>query len=212
MAQSTRQSAPRSRRYWRYRHVQARCRSTGSRLAALPTDFVLADGEALAETIEAVALIRAIAGTEREGAVAPLLRFAWSHDGIFRDECGRSIRSMGPAAISGLVRAQALPGRETYRMRRYALYQLERMDRVNPRNALATPDVATKSEILRAYGETRFEPAVEAIIAETDATSRRVRDVARAALRPYVDGPAPPEVKRKLKLAGGQETGEEMPP
>lgn len=176
-----------------------------TRLVALRSD----DAEALGEAIETVALVRAIAATRAPEAVAPLLRLAWSHEGVFRDECGRQIRSMRHAAVSGLIRAQV--DSKTYRLRRYALYQLERMGLGDPRAALADADPAARSEILRAYGDVRWDAAVEAVLGDTDAGSRRGREVARRAFRRYVEGRAPREPRRKLKLPGGELTEKKEP-
>ena len=66
---------------------------------------------------------------------------AFTLEGVLRDECGRAIRSLGDRAVPGLARRQFAPGRGLARQRRYATYQLDRMDRVRPRRALAAmPD------------------------------------------------------------------------
>ena len=177
-------------------------------LAALP-DRV----EARAEAVEAVALMRALAATAREGALDPIFDFAFHLDGVFRDECGRTIRSMESRAIPGLVRRMhaKTKGLAAYRMRRYASYQLDRMDRASPKKAIAgTLDDRLRAEILHAYGEVRALDAVEAILEQTDASARRVRNEARWAWLRYVTGPPPPPPpKRKRKLPGGHEESEE---
>ncbi len=160
--------------------------------------------------------MHALAATHRADAVEPLFRLAFTMDGVFRDECGRQIRDLGEPAIAPLVRLQyakgtpQLPGNK---QRRYAVYQLDRMDRARPQKALDTaPDDWTRAEIIRAYGEVRALDAVEAVLELVNASSHRVRREARIAFRRYVEGPSPPPApKRKRKLPGGKEESEEKP-
>ncbi len=69
----------------------------------------------------------------------------------------------------------------TAKQRRYASYQLDRMDRQRPQKAISTaPDDRVRAEIIHAYGETRALDAVEAILGQVDSPAHRVR--ARGAL------------------------------
>lgn len=185
--------------------------ATDELTAALPAQEV---GPARAEALLRVALLRAIAAAGARGrrdAVQPLFDFAFVQEGIFRDECGRMIRSMGSYAVPTLVRIYHDRTRGNAKMRRYAAYQMDRMDRLRPGKALtAAPDDATRAEILRAYGEARALDAVAAVLGQVDAVSHRVRREARRAWLRYVDGPPPPpSPKRKRKLPGGAEEAEE---
>lgn len=169
---------------------------------------------ARAEALMRTALLRAIADSGTRGqrdAVYPLFDFAFVGEGLFRDECGRAIRSMGSYAVPSLIRIYNNRQRTNAKMRRYAAYQLDRMDRLRPSKAVATaPDDLTRAEILHAYGEARALDAVDAVLGQVDATSHRVRREARWAWLRYVDGPPPPpSPKRKRKLPGGQEESEE---
>jgi hypothetical protein len=166
---------------------------------------------ARAEALETVALLRAIAKTKRLDAVEPLFKKAFTDDGVFRDECGRQIRAMESYAVPALVRLTAAKG--PAKMRRYATYQLDRMDRAQPKKVVTgAPDEKTRAAILKAYGEVRAINAVEAVLDQVDATSRRVRREARAAWLSYVTGPAPPPApRRKRKLPGGRTEVEEKP-
>jgi tetratricopeptide (TPR) repeat protein len=173
-----------------------------------PAEMQTARGEAL----EVVALMRAIAATKQMDVVEPLFKVAFALDGVFRDECGRAIRSMDSAAVPSLVllmhRDKALA-----KQRRYASYQLDRMDRARPSKAIATaPDDNLRAAIIHAYGETRALDAVEAVLNQVDSPSHRVRKEARWAWLRYVTGKAPPPApKRKRKLPGGQQEAEEKP-
>ncbi len=167
------------------------------------------------EMLLRVALLRAVAAAGRTSfgrkAVYPLFDFAFVREGLFRDECGRAIRSMGSYGIPGLIRIYNNRTRANFKMRRYASYQLDRMDRLRPTKAIATaPDDVVRADIIHAYGEVLSLDAVEAILEQVGARSHRVRHEARWAWLRYVDGPPPPEApKRKRKLPGGKEEAEE---
>src|SRR5262249_11196875 len=137
-------------------------------------------------------------------------------DGVFRDECGRQIRSMESFAVPALIRLMHQKGPAALHLgkqRRYASYQLDRMDRARPMKAIAAaPDDRVRATIIHAYGEERALDAVEAILNQVDAPSHRVRKEARWAWLRYVTGrPPPPAPKRKRKLPGGREEEEEKP-
>ena len=171
---------------------------------------------ARAEALETVALMRAIAASRRLDAVDPIFRVAFVNDGVFRDECGRALRSMDSYAVPRLIELVHQPnaGRQSLaKQRRYAAYQLDRMDRQRPQKAIATaPDDRVRSEIIHAYGDTRALDAVEAILGQVDSPAHRVRREARWAWLRYVTGKAPPPApKRKRKLPGGKEEAEEKP-
>lgn len=158
------------------------------------------------EALLSVALMRALAASEHHDAALSLLRFAYRHGGAFRDECGRQIRSMRVHAVPGLVRARALRDPLAYKMRRYAAYQLDRIDYTRPGRVLkrALPDL--RAELLHAYGEVRDPAAVRAVLRYVDVDSTKVRRSARWAMLRYVSGRRPKVKKRRLKLAGGRTT------
>ncbi len=168
------------------------------------------EGELAAARDEAVArieLIRQIGRRKSSVAVDGLLEIGFAHDGVFRDECGRNIRAMGGDALPSLIRhGQKDP---SGKVRRYANYQLDRMDRAVPAKALGQRDDRLRTEILFVYGETRHPDAVRAVLGQTDAASLRVRTMARWAFRRYLTGPRPRVRKRKLKLPGGKESKKE---
>src|SRR5262249_8106411 len=171
---------------------------------------------ARAEAMETVAVMRAIAASRRLDAVGPLFTLAFEVDGVFRDECGRQIRSMDGYAVPALVRLMHTPSTRQQsfaKQRRYSSYQLDRMDRQRPQKAIAAaPDDSVRAEIIHAYGETRALDAVEAVLGQVDASSHRVRREARWTWLRYVSGKAPPPApKRKRKLPGGREEAEEKP-
>lgn len=163
------------------------------------------------EAIEVTALLRALGATRQPAAVAPLFRFAFEPEGIFRDECGRQIRVIGDAAVPELVPLQhrsPLP-----KMRRYAAFQLDRLDRANPKKALAAmPEDRLRAALLHQYGEVRALDSVEPVLDYVDADSLRVRREARHAWLRFVAGKAPPPApKRHRKLPGGREETDEKP-
>lgn len=167
-----------------------------------------------AEMLFRVALLRTLASAGQKGvreAIPAIFDFAFVLDGLFRDECGRTIRSMGSYAVPALIRIYNDRTRKNYKMRRYASYQLDRMDRLRPQKAIATaPDDVVRADIIHAYGEALAIDAVEAVLEQVNASSHRVRREARWTWLRYVDGPEPPPPpKRKRKLAGGKEEAEE---
>lgn len=169
---------------------------------------------ARAETLMRVALLHALAAAGKQGerdAVAAVFQFAFVADGLYRDECGRTLRGIGGHAVPTLIRIYNDRTRANAKMRRYASYQLDRMDRLRPAKAIsAAPDDVVRSDILRAYGEVLALDAVEAVLEQVGASSHRVRREARWAWLRYVDGPPPPPApKRKRKLPGGKEETEE---
>jgi tetratricopeptide (TPR) repeat protein len=171
---------------------------------------------ARAEALATVKTMRAIAATRRLEAVDPIFKVAFEYDGVFRDECGRTIRAMDSYAIPRLIELVHQPnaGKQSMaKQRRYAAYQLDRMDRQRPQKAISTaPDDRVRSEIIHAYGDTRALDAVEAILGQVDSPAHRVRREARWAWLQYVAGKAPPPApKRKRKLPGGKEEAEEKP-
>jgi hypothetical protein len=185
--------------------------------ATLPPPPTHAEMEtARAEAAETVKLMRAIAASRRLEAVDPIFKLAFEYDGVFRDECGRAIRSMDSYAVPRLIELVHQPNAGKTSMakqRRYAAYQLDRMDRQRPQKAISTaPDDRVRAEIIHAYGDTRALDAVEAILGQVDSPAHRVRREARWAWLQYVAGKAPPPApKRKRKLPGGKEEAEEKP-
>jgi tetratricopeptide (TPR) repeat protein len=182
-----------------------------------PLTPTVADLErARAEAMERVALMRALAASKRLDAVDPIFQLAFQLDGVFRDECGRQLRSMDSFAVPALIRLmyeKGTPQQHLAKQRRYASYQLDRMDRARPQKAISTaPDDRVRAAIVHAYGEESALDAVEAILGQVDAPSHRVRKEARWAWLRYVTGkPPPPAPKRKRKLPGGREEEEEKP-
>jgi hypothetical protein len=169
---------------------------------------------ARAEMLLRVALLHALGNSGKQGereAVAAVFQFAFFAEGLFRDECGRTLRGMGGHAVPTLIRIYNDRTRANAKMRRYASYQLDRMDRLRPAKAISgAPDDVVRSDILRAYGEVLALDAVEAVLEQVGASSHRVRREARWAWLRYVDGPPPPPApKRKRKLPGGREEAEE---
>ncbi len=165
------------------------------------------------EVIADVAAIRALAGTREVRAAAVIFDIAFGEDSIiYRDECGRYIRKMEPYSVPALTRESQLaknPDR-----RRYATWQLERIDRQDPLKALAAAagDERLTIAILDAFRETKLREAVHAVWTRVDADSPAVRAAARTAWMDYLTGPPPrPAPRKKLVLPGGKLTKKEQP-
>jgi hypothetical protein len=173
----------------------------------LPDKLKIAQRQAL----YSVALMRALTATRSSEAAATLLRFAYRHRGAFRDECGRLLRQLADDALPALIRASG----EQMRLRhpsltRYAVYQLDQLDRRRPDRALIQRDDRLLADILRAYGETRTPDSAQAVVGLTDHRSRVVQRAARWATLRFLTGRRPKQVKRQLLLAGGRRTDREQ--
>ncbi|HEX7840818.1 MAG TPA: hypothetical protein VF469_25245, partial [Kofleriaceae bacterium] len=164
------------------------------------------------EVIADDAAIRALAGSRDIHAAQLIFDAAFGADTmIYRDECGRYLRKMEPTSIPALT-VESL-GKD-YDRKRYATWQLERLDRQEPEKALdaALGDEALTIAILDAFRRTHHREAVHAVWHHVDADSPRVRAAARAAWMEYVTGPPPPPAPvAKLNLPGGKKTKKPKP-
>jgi tetratricopeptide (TPR) repeat protein len=162
---------------------------------------------AAGEVIADVAAIRALAASKDIKGAQYIFDAAFAETSmVYRDECGRYLRKMEPYSIPALTRESM--GRNADR-RRYATWQLERLDRQDAAKALgaAKGDEGLQVAILDVFRETHHREAVHAVWAHVDASSNLVREAARRAWMDYITGPPPPPAPRqKLKLPGGKET------
>jgi hypothetical protein len=167
---------------------------------------------AVGEVIADDAAIRALAGTHDVRAAQLIFDAAFSPDTmIYRDECGRYLRKMEPASIPALT-AESM-GKD-YDRKRYATWQLERLDRQEPGNAFdaAAGDEALTIAILDVFRRTHHREAVHAVWRRVNDDSPRIRAAARAAWMAYVTGPPPPPAPvAKLNLPGGKKTKKPKP-
>ncbi|HUS65327.1 MAG TPA: hypothetical protein VMZ28_12320 [Kofleriaceae bacterium] len=171
---------------------------------------------ALADVLVDLALIRALAASKSSAGADAILSFAFTADGVaYRDECGRFLRQLSPWSLPALiVGAETKQKTEAGKSRaRYAKYQLERLDRENPKKALNdAPTDALKIEILKAFAESQYREAVYATLDTVDDVSPDVRAAARAAWMEYATGRPPiPAPKMKLQLPGGKLSEKEEP-
>lgn len=166
----------------------------------------------LGEVIADVAAIRALAKTKQMRAAEILFDLAFGKETIiYRDELGRYLRTMEPYSIPALmVGSQA----RNYDRKRYATYQLERLDRQEPNKALRAvgEDEALTIALFDVFKKTRHREAVHAVWTRVNSDSPRIRRAARAAWMAYITGPPPPPApKKKLQLPGGKLTKKEKP-
>lgn len=165
----------------------------------------------IGEVIADDAAIRALSATKDIRAAAPIFDAAFREDTmIYRDECGRYLRKMEPYSIPLLTKEAA--GRAD--RKRYATWQLERLDRQEPKKALssAAGDEALTIAILGVFRATKLREAVHAVWGTVNHDSPRVRAAARATWMDYITGPPPkPAPMKKLQLPGGKLTKKEKP-
>jgi tetratricopeptide (TPR) repeat protein len=165
----------------------------------------------LGEVVADIAAIRALADTKDIRAAQLIFDTAFLADAmIYRDECGRYIRKMEPFSIPAITKEAQGKGDR----RRYATWQLERMDRQDPLKALsaATGNEELMIAILGVFRETKLREAVHAVWTKVDDDAPRVRAAARATWMDYITGPPPrPAPREKLKLPGGKLTKKPKP-
>lgn len=113
------------------------------------------------EAIRITSALRQLAASRRYDkgcdAAKALLDFAFAGAGsVFRDEVGRQLRRMESASLPALIRVALSDSTSNKALKRYANYQLDRMDRQRPQTVLAqVHDDPLRAEILRAYGQSR---------------------------------------------------------
>lgn len=168
---------------------------------------------AVADVVADVGVIRALAGMHNVDAGDLIFRVAFSDDTmIYRDECGRQMRKMAPYSIPALVRRAAI-AKKYSSARRYATYQLERMDLESPKKAVrsAAGDERLEATLLWTYGDAGYREAVAEVLAHTNDESPAIRAAARKGWNAYITGKAPEPPKRKLSLPGNKHTEKEQP-
>jgi tetratricopeptide (TPR) repeat protein len=164
------------------------------------------------EVIADDAVIRALAASKDMRAAQILFDASFGPETIiYRDECGRYLRKMQPYSVPALIKESQ--GKD-YDRKRYATYQLERLDRQDAFKALQSGagDEAVTIAILDVFRTTKHREAVHAVWSKVNADSPRVRKAARDAWMAYISGPPPPPAPRKkLMLPGGKLTKKEKP-
>jgi tetratricopeptide (TPR) repeat protein len=168
---------------------------------------------AVADVVLDLAAIRALAASKVTAGATGILEFAFTPDGIaYRDECGRFLRKMSPWSLPALILG-AESRKSDRSLARYAKYQLERLDRENPRKALNdAPTDALEIEILKAFSDSQYREAVFTVLDTVDHPAPAIRKAARDAWMEYATGRPPrPVPKEKLMLPGGKLADEETP-
>jgi len=172
-----------------------------------------ADAPALGELIADDLAIRALAGAKDPHAAQIIFDAAfWPETMIYRDECGRYLRKMEPYSIPALT-VESQTGKD-YDRRRYATFQLEKLDRQEPGKAISatTGSEALTIAVLDAFRAVHHREAVHAVWGLVNADSPRVRKAARETWMGYVTGPPPPPAPMAhLNLAGGKKTKKAKP-
>lgn len=166
------------------------------------------------EAMAKVTILRTLAAAKTEPAADAILEFGFTPAGlVYRDECGRQIRTMAPFSLPTLLRASQDKKRDAGNYARYATYQLDRLSMNRPSYALAAaPNDAVEVGILHAIRDVKHPDAVTAVLDRVDAPSNAVRAAAREAWMAYVTGPEPPPAPKEFrKLPGGKKSKEKMP-
>ncbi len=169
------------------------------------------DNAALGEVIADDVAIRVLAAAKDPAAAVIIFDAAFADETmLYRDECGRYLRKAEPYSIPELTKESWGDGDR----RRYATFQLERLDRQEPSKALsaAEGDEALMIAILDTFRQLKLREAVHAVWTKVNDDRPRVRAAARATWMDYITGPPPrPAPKKKLQLPGGKLTKKEKP-
>ena len=172
-----------------------------------------AKNTAVADVVADVGVVRALAGMTSVDAGDLIFRVAFSGDTmIYRDECGRQLRKMAPYSLPALIRRAAI-AKKYSSARRYASYQLERMDLESPKKAMraSAGDERLEATLLWTYGDAGFRQAVAEVLTHTNDESPAIRAAARKGWNAYITGKPPEAPKRKLSLPGNRTTEKEQP-
>ena len=90
---------------------------------------------AVPEIIADLTVIAKLAASKQQAAAQVLLQMGFDPETmIYRDQIGRELRDMAPYSLVGLIAGTRAPNAD---MARYAAYQLERLDRQDPKKAIA---------------------------------------------------------------------------
>ncbi|MFV8756017.1 hypothetical protein ACNOYE_36155 [Nannocystaceae bacterium ST9] len=163
--------------------------------------------------LQAAPKIAAADPSRVDEVVDTLLDVAYVHEGTFRDEVGRSIDAIGDPAIPWLMQHSVPPENAKEdspeeRRAAYAVFCLDRMDRLHPQRAIeaVADDRRLLAAVLRNFAITRDGEAAPHLLAWIDSDAPGVRRAAREAFEAYVTGPLPKLRRKSIRLFGGRTT------
>jgi len=171
------------------------------------------DSPAYRDVITDLALMRALAATKNTKAADHILALGFSPDGsAYRDECGRRLRAMAPYSLPALIRASQQRGKASLSLRKYAIYQQERMDRRSPFKAVGdAPSDSLKAEIMATFAQSRHRTGVYAVMRYLDAGSPNLRAAARKSWMVYANATPIKPPERRLSEPGGKLSDQKQP-
>lgn len=140
------------------------------------------EGQGGKATLTTAALIRALVHAGTTPAARQLVKIAGDHNGAFRPELARQVKSMGDKAIPALIETRKDSSSE---LRHWAYNQLESMGKRIPGDAVQTKDNQVLSDVLRAYGTIHDLDAVPVILSFVNSDRVQVRTAAREALQSF---------------------------
>lgn len=161
------------------------------------------DGAGGKATLVTAALIRALAHAGTTPAARQLVKLAGDHNGAFRPELARQVKTLGDKAVPALLETRKDASSE---VRHWAYNQLESMGKRIPGDAVQTKDNETLSDVLRAYGTIHDLDAVPVILSFVNSDRVQVRTAAREALASFGQ-----DAVWKLREAFAQLTGKPAP-
>jgi tetratricopeptide (TPR) repeat protein len=119
---------------------------------------------------------------------------------------------MAPYSLPALTRAAEVLGKDNLSQRRYAIYQLERIDRRSPMKALRdAPSNSLKAELMMVFAETAHREGVYAVLPHLNDGAPDIRAAARKAWDVYLKTTPHKPPERRLELPGGKLSDERVP-
>jgi tetratricopeptide (TPR) repeat protein len=124
------------------------------------------------------ALANALARIATTAAIRPLLRIAVDHDGAFKPEIARYVKTLGDRALPALLETK----KEASELRHWSYAQLESMGKRIPGDAVQTKDNTVLPEVLRTFAAIRELDALPVLLSFVNSDRVEVRTAARDAI------------------------------
>jgi tetratricopeptide (TPR) repeat protein len=148
------------------------------------------------------ALAAALARIGTTPAIRPLLRIAVDHEGAFKPEIARHVKTLGDRALPALLETK----KESNELRHWSYAQLESMGKRVPGDAVQTKDNAVLPEVLRTFAAIREIDALPVLLSFVNSDRVEVRTAARDAILEFGQ-----DANWKVREAYANVTGKEAP-
>jgi tetratricopeptide (TPR) repeat protein len=156
------------------------------------------------DALLAECFVHALAHLGTARAVRELAIASADFGGALRPEIAQLVRALGDHAVAGLIRARrGTPPK----VARWALSELETMNRKVPGDCVQTKDSEVLGDVLRAFGEIRDPDALGVVLSFANADRDAIRSASRDAIVAYGE-----EATARLRDAYAELTARPAPP